>query len=326
MTTAAPDRVQLPASAHFRAIGTRVELHVTDTGSLASALWIARELLDDLDAVASRFRIDSEVCAIARIDHGPRTSTAISPTLADHVRAAVHAAMLTGGLVDPTVGHAVESSGYDADIDLVQRRTTATDGWFARVPGWQSLRVDSNAGWLELPRGTLLDLGATAKAHAADVIARELTSTLSGGFLVNLGGDIAVSGEVPEGGWSVGVERADGTVTQTIALTDQAVATSSTQLRTWHVGHELRHHIVDPRTGRTAPSVWAQVTCVGATALEANAASTAAVILGEDAPAWLTAHGVAARLDRPDGSAVRTAGWPAFADTTRELASKGASS
>jgi thiamine biosynthesis lipoprotein len=284
-------------------------------------VWVAREVLDELDAVASRFRTDSEVCAIARMDHGPRTSTAISATLADHVRAAVHAAMLTGGLVDPTVGHAVESSGYDADIDLVQRRTTAAAGWVAPVPGWQSLRVDANAGWLEVPRGTLLDLGATAKAHAADVIARELAATLPGGFLVNLGGDMAVSGETPEGGWSIGVERADRTVAQTIAVTDQAVATSSTQLRTWHVGRELRHHIVDPRTGRTAPAVWAQVTCIGATALEANAASTSAIVLGEDAPAWLTAHGIAARLDGVDGRALRTVSWPAFADPATQLAS-----
>ncbi len=320
MTTAAPDRILLPASARFRAVGTHVELHVTDATSLPSALWIGREVLDDLDVTASRFRIDSEVCAIARIDTGPRTSTAISATLADHLHAAIHAAMLTGGLVDPTVGHAVEASGYDADIDLVQRRTTAASGWAGPVHGWQSVRLDANALRLDLPRGTLLDLGATAKAHAADVIARSLAATLPGGFLVNLGGDIAVSGAAPEGGWSVGVERADRTVSQTISLTDQAVATSSTQLRTWHVGHELRHHIVDPRTGRTAPAVWAQVTCVGSTALEANAASTAAIVLGEDAPAWLAAHGVPARLDRPDGAALRTPGWPAFDSPATEPA------
>jgi thiamine biosynthesis lipoprotein len=109
----------------------------------------------------------------------------------------------------------------------------------------------------------------------------------------------------------VGVEDAEGQVVQVLALrVGQAVATSSTRLRTWVAPDGgTRHHIIDPRTGSTAAATWAQATCVGATALEANAASTAAVVLGEDAPAWLEANGVPARLDDGD-RVVTTAGWP----------------
>jgi thiamine biosynthesis lipoprotein len=163
---------------------------------------------------------------------------------------------------------------------------------------------------VSVPRGTVLDFGATAKAHAADGIARLLAGTLPGGFLVNLGGDIATAGPAPDGGWRVGVEAADGSVRQVVVITDQGVATSSTQLRRWTTGTGSAHHIVDPRTGRTASSVWAQVTCIAASALEANTASTAAVVLGVEAPAWLARKGVAARLDRPDGTVVFTPGWP----------------
>ena len=169
-----------------------------------------------------------------------------------------------------------------------------------------------------MPRGCLLDLGASAKAHAADVVADRLAAHLPGGFLVNLGGDIALSGDTPLDGWSIAVERPDapdghvGPPRQVVVLASgQAIATSSTRLRTWPgADGEARHHIVDPRTGRTAPAHWAQVTCVAATALEANAASTAAVVLGADAPDWLTAHGIPARLERVDGSVVHTPGWP----------------
>ena len=163
-----------------------------------------------------------------------------------------------------------------------------------------------------VPAGCLLDLGATAKAHAADVLADRLATRLPGGFLVDLGGDIAVGGPPPEGGWRVGVEDADEHVVQVLALhPGQAVATSSTRLRTWTAADgTTRHHVVDPRTGVTAAATWAQVTVVAASALEANAASTAAVVLGPEAPAWLGTTGLPARLDTGT-DVVTTPGWPA---------------
>ena len=156
----------------------------------------------------------------------------------------------------------------------------------------------------------MLDLGATAKAYAADLIAARLARQLRGGFLVNLGGDIAVSGLLPVGGWDIGVEDEHGVVRQVVVSTGQAVATSSTHHRTWTSAGEKRHHIVDPRTGRTASVAWAQVTCAGVSAVEANAASAAAIILGPAAPKWLAGQGIPARLDSDIGRPVVTPGWP----------------
>ena len=302
----------------FRAIGTSVRLLTTDPRSLAPATDVLRDHLDALDLAASRFRPDSEVSRLAAAAaEGPARRYA-SPELAGAVRAALHAARITSGLVDPTVGSAVVASGYDADIDVVRGRrgpsgtpTTTPGGDRSSVPGWRSVTIDPD-GLLTVPQGCLLDLGATAKAQAADVVAARLAARLPGGFLVNLGGDIALSGENPPGGWCIAVEGSSPAARELVGLSSgQAVATSSTRLRTWRgPGGERRHHIVDPRTGRTAPARWAEVTCVGATALEANAASTAAVVLGADAPDWLTAHGIPARLERLDGSVVHTPGWP----------------
>jgi len=98
-------------------------------------------------------------------------------------------------------------------------------------------------------------------------------------------------------------------VTQVVVSTGQAITSSSTRLRTWIRDGEQRHHIVDPRTGRSPDPVWTQVSCAGATAVEANAASTAALVLGRDAPA-LEAHGIPARLEPPAGPTVTTTGWP----------------
>ncbi len=300
--------------AEFRAIGTTVRLLTTDPRALAPATDLLRRHLEALDLAASRFRVDSEVCRLAvAAGDGPAHLQA-SPILAGSVRAALHAARITHGLVDPTVGAAVVVSGYDADIDVVRGRPgpsgTATSAGVA-VPGWRSVTIDAD-GLLSVPRGCLLDLGASAKAHAADVAAARMAARLPGGFLVNLGGDIALSGDTPRDGWSIAVDGSTAPGREVVALVSgQAIATSSTRLRSWPgADGERRHHIVDPRTGRTAPALWAEVTCVAATALEANAASTAAVVLGADAPDWLAAHGIAARLEHLDGRAVHTPGWP----------------
>jgi thiamine biosynthesis lipoprotein len=299
-----------PFSASFEAIGTTNRILTTVASSLPAAVDVARGHLADLDKAVSRFRDDSEVSQLARLAAKADAWYFGSPLFIDHLDAARHAARISGGLVDFTVGSAVIASGYDTDLEVVRQRTAFTlPAAPVRGPGWASV-LRGGAGRISTPRGTVLDFGATAKAHAADTIAALLAAGLPGGFLVNLGGDIATSGSAPAGGWRVGVEAAYGGIRQVVSITGQGVATSSTQLRRWQTDAGTVHHIVDPRTGRTAPSVWAHVTCIAANALEANTASTAAVVLGETAPAWLAAHGVAARLERPDGTAVFTPGWP----------------
>ncbi len=315
MTPSPPAGASATGSSTFSAIGTTNRLLTTDPGVIADAVLVAQDHLAELDAAASRFREDSEVSRLAaRAAHGPAWAFA-SPVLAAYLRAGLRAAELTDGLVDPTVGAAVVASGYDADMDLVRARGGRVgDAAPAPIPGWRSVTLEDATDRVSVPQGCLLDLGASAKGQAADTIARLLAERLPGGFLVSLGGDIAVSGEIPEGGWRVGVEDADGHVVQVVTSTGQAIATSSTRLRTWAADDGVRHHIVDPRTGRTAPAVWAQVTCAGASALEANAASTAAVVLGAEAPAWLAARGIPARLDGVDGTVHLVAGWPEPAD------------
>lgn len=303
----------MTAASRFRSIGTTCQILATDPAALPPALVIAREQLEDLDRAASRFRADSEVCRLAEL---ARTATVIAPVsavLADYLGAALDMARLTDGLVDPTVGSAVVAAGYDADLDEIRARTAyaPTAAHAVTVPGWRSVTLDTANLQVRLPAGCLIDVGSTAKAHAADRIAALLAARLPGGFLVNLGGDIAVSGVAPQGGWRIGVEAADGSILQVIVSTGQAVTTSSTRLRTWTLqGESTGHHILDPRTGRTAATIWAQVTCVAANALEANAASTAAIILGLDAPDWLQRNGIPARLDGIDGTMVTTPGWP----------------
>jgi FAD:protein FMN transferase len=70
------------------------------------------------------------------------------------------------------------------------------------------------------------------------------------------------------------------------------------------------HHILDPGTGCPAPVYWAAVSVAGATCVDANIASTAAMIRGRPAARWLEDMRMPARLVRPHGAVACTAGWP----------------
>jgi thiamine biosynthesis lipoprotein len=312
------------ASTTFSAIGTDITVMSTRPDELTDAECLVRTRLGALDRVASRFRRDSELSRLnkrsadlAKTDPAGRLEATITGLLADCLAAAMAAQHLTDGLVCAALGVELAAAGYDDDIAVVQaRRQVAgydgplTAGTAAQPGRGRQWSFDSQHGLLTLPAGAHLDLGASAKAWAADSIADDLSGA-SGGFLVNLGGDIAVAGEPPEAGWAIGVEDWTGELLQVVSSTGQAVATSSTRVRTWLRDGERRHHIIDPATGRSACTRWAQVSCAGPNALRANAAATASIILDAAAPAWLRDRGVPACLVAHDRTIVTTPGWPA---------------
>lgn len=309
------------AAASFSAIGTTATVVCTDARELPGAVFLAQSRLGEIDRAASRFRDDSEIATIntrsaaaAQAGRTERLSSPVSTTLGRCLRAAVRTERLTAGLVNPCLGAALVACGYDADLEAVRTRGDRATGPIPIAPVRHELVFDESQWCVRIVAGTLIDLGASAKAWAADLIAAELAATGTGGFLIDLGGDIAVSGPPPSSGWAIGVRDWNGVVAQTVRSSGQAFATSSTRLRTW-VQHGIpRHHILDPRTGHPARSRWAQVTCAGPDTVQANAASTAAIILDDQAPRWLSERHVPALLMTGDGDVVTTSGWPGSDD------------
>ena len=273
-------------SARWRALGVDCEVVVRDATQLRAAEAVVRDQLDELDATASRFR-DSE---LTRLRPGRQR---VGTLLAQLVRVALDAAGATDGLVDPTLGRAVRAAGYDRTFADV-----AADGP-AVAPGptgrWRDVRLDGDL--LDLP-DVELDLGATAKAWAADRAARAIGAEC----VVSLGGDVAAVGR-----WPIAVGD-PGDRTEVVEV-EGGLATSSTVRRSWRRGGVGQHHVVDPRTGRPAEPRWRTVSVAARSCVEANTASTAAVVLGDDAPGWLA--DVPARLVGRDGLVVRTGGWAA---------------
>jgi thiamine biosynthesis lipoprotein len=222
---------------------------------------------------------------------------------------------MTNGASDPTVGEAVRILGYDADFAALPSDRPGPRVVIGRVPGWQGIRLDARASTVTIPRGVSLDLGSIGKAYASDLAAEEAFAAVGGGVLVSLGGDIATAGAAPAGGWRVHCSDDSSTDPaspgEVVSLTEGAIATSSTTVRRWTAGGVQRHHIIDPATSLPAAGPWRTATVAAATCVDANAASTAAIVLGREAPEWLRQAGLAARLVGHDGSVVRVAEWPA---------------
>ena len=306
-----------PAGAGWTALGCWVHLVVTDRAALDPARSMLAADLADLDAACSRFRADSELVALDRAQGRP---VRLSPLLANAVAVALRAAELTDGDVDPTVGEAIVAAGYDRDFSLVPPDGPALNLVVKAVPGWRQVRLDPASRTLAMPAAVRLDLGATAKAWAADRAAARIAAELGGGVLVGLGGDIAVAGQAPPGGWRIRVQDVTGRPedvpdgpSTVVAITSGGLATSSTTARRWRRGGNVLHHILDPRTGLPPAPVWRTISVTAATCADANAASTAAIIRGTQAPGWLAATGLPARLVDVGGRVETVAGWPAEA-------------
>ncbi len=313
MAAAARTRA-LPGHARWTALGTSAVLRCAEPAQLARARAAVESELATIDAACSRFRADSE---LSRANERAGRPVRVSPVLAEAVQLALEAAALTGGAVDPTVGKTLELCGYDRDWQLLPAaREEPPPVPALRVrAGWHAVELEQSSGTLRIPAGVSLDLGATAKAWAADRAAAAAHARVGCGVLLSLGGDIACAGESPSEGWRVRVtddHRAGAEEPgQTISIRSGGLASSSTTVRRWsHAGHTM-HHIIDPTTGVPASGPWRAVSVAAADCAQANIASTAALVKGSGAVMWLHELALPARLHGRDGS-VRTLGdWPA---------------
>lgn len=301
----------------FAVWSTTATLSVTDPATLDAAAACVNDVIAEVDTACSRFRDDSEISRLLRRPGHPAT---LSPVLNAALAHSLRVASATGYLVDPTVAAAVIAAGYDRDIAAVRERGMKGAPWnsgsgaSAAAPGAWRLRHDPGAAELTIPAGIGIDLGATAKAFATDRAAARIAELLGGGVLVGLGGDIAVAGESPDGGWRISVSddhRGTALPYQTVSITAGGLATSSTTVRRWPTATGWKHHIIDPRTGTNPPAYWRTASVAAASCVDANAAATAAIIMGEDAPQWLAGRDLPALLVDMRGVVTAVAGWPA---------------
>jgi thiamine biosynthesis lipoprotein len=328
-----PARRERFGEARWETWSTSVVLRLTDPRHLRPARAMVERELDAIDRACSRFRSDSE---IARVNASAGRAVHVSPLLAEALALALRAALLTDGDVDPTIGSALTLAGYDRDWRLLESPGTESEeasaprGRRPAIPmrvlartvcGWRNLTFDPAGRTVLVPAGFTIDLGATAKAWAADRAAQAAAQVAGCGALVGIGGDIATSGGAPAHGWAVRVtddHRSDHHAPgQTVAIHSGGLATSSTLVRRWRHRGRTMHHIIDPATGAPACETWNTVSVAAASCADANIATTAALIRASAAPAWLARLGVPARLVSHTGRVYTIGAWPADAPRTR---------
>ncbi|MEV0401130.1 FAD:protein FMN transferase [Actinoallomurus sp. NPDC050550] len=357
--------------------GGSATVAVTEPDRLAVARAAVDRVIRDVDAACSAYRDDSD---LARVNAGSGYAVRVSTTFLEVLQAALRAAELTGGLVDPTaVGRSAGAVGLSVGTEITRPndvaafrtgtetgrsprtedaspnnapafRTNTETGQSAGTedtrpndiaafragaeagrsrlgPGfavptgkdWRSIEIIPASTTVSVPRGLTLDFGAVGKAFAADRAAAEASAAAGCGVLVALAGDIAVAGPVPVNGWPVRVAddhrlRSDGGLPPGQDITLRApggLATSSLAVRTRRMADgRTVTHIVDPRTGMPVRGPWRTVSVSAGTCVDANTASTAALVRGHGAGGWLARHGLPSRLVHADGWVHTIVGWP----------------
>jgi len=301
--------------------GLNAAMTVEDGHQIEVARSIVDSVLADVELACSRFRPDSEVMRLAR---SGAKNTAISSTLALLIEGALQAARDSDGDVDPLLGGELVNLGYDRDFAQLPETTLKGVSITQRPLRpilWPHIQLDGTR--LTLPAGTALDLGATAKAMAADWAAARVADQLGTSVLVSLGGDIATAGSAKEH-WQVLVQDTDTDPWQEVCLQSGfAVATSSTSKRRWSHRGLAMHHILDPAFGLPAHPVHSSITVAAPTCLAANTYTTAGIVRGGKALDWLESLNLPARLVSLDGTVQHTSRWPAPTHDPRSVSAHG---
>jgi thiamine biosynthesis lipoprotein len=277
----------------WRAVGTTCAAAVTagphDESEARWALGAAQGEVAACERELSRFDPASD---LSRLNAAGGRWTPIGRRLLEALDLALRAREETGGRFDPTVLPALAAAGYDRSFELLEEREARwADDWRAGT----AIELDMRNGRGRLERGTSVDLGGIGKGYAAGraLAAMLAASPIIAGGLVDLGGDIAVRGESPEGGpWLVAIAdpRRAGETLAVLALDEGGVATSGRDARRFGPARSL-HHLIDPETGESALAGPLTVTVVAPDPVTAEIHATTLAIAG---PGEAEAH-VAAR-------------------------------
>ncbi|HLF40676.1 MAG TPA: FAD:protein FMN transferase [Acidimicrobiia bacterium] len=288
----------------FRAMGSAA--HVIVVGGAADLAATAVDRLADLEARWSRFLPDSELSRLNRIGGG---LVVVSPETYLAVELAVRAWRTTGGLYDPTILPALVGAGYDRSFEQLTGAPNGSPPPPAAGPaaGCGAIELLPALGGVVLPADVSLDLGGIGKGLAADLVVTDLMASGAAGACVNLGGDLRLAGVAPtDDGWVIGIEDPwdPGSDRCRVTLTSGAVATSTTAKRRWHAGGEEKHHLIDPRTGRSARSGVCAATVVAGEAWRAEVLAKACLLDPAAAGELLAASAAAGLLLTDEAEAI----------------------
>jgi FAD:protein FMN transferase len=286
--------------------------HITIVGGTVGLVESARDRLDDLEARWSRFIPSSE---ISRLNHAGGLPCHVSAETRLLVRRALDGYAATAGRFDPTLLGAILRAGYVESFDRRPSRPRAS-GSTLRT-GAHRIEIDETAGTVRIPVGVGFDPGGIGKGLAADLVSADLMDQGATGASVNVGGDLRVRGDAPDGeAWKIAIDDPWGRSEPIarIRLREGAVATSSRLRRRWvRADGAVQHHLLDPDTGTSARTPVLASTVVAAAGWQAEALSKAVFLDARRGMELVNARGAAALVVLPDGN-LATRGWSGLTD------------
>jgi thiamine biosynthesis lipoprotein len=255
-------------------MGSAAEVHVV--GDADGLVALARRRIEDLEARWSRFLPTSE---ISRLNASAETPVPVSPETYELIERALDAWRMTEGRFDPTVLGDVLRAGYVTSFEHLPTAAPTPTSGLRR--GAEHIELDATTGSVCLPAGVGFDPGGIGKGLAADLVVAELLAWGADGACVNLGGDLRVAGDAPEGSWVVAIEHPwRPGPTARVYLRDGGVATSSRTRRRWATATGAAHHLIDPTRGEPADVGVLTASAVAAAGWQAEAFAKAAFVAG----------------------------------------------
>lgn len=277
-----------PVEHSFFAMNTYITMQASGVESEA-VLREAEELILRLENQLSVTDEDSEIYAV---NHSEGQSVPISPDTEELLSFALSMAEETGGALDPTVYPVLTAWGFTTE----ERRVPTQSEIDALLPLVDYKRIRLSEGWLTVPQGAAMDLGAVAKGYTGDRVAAFLKEQGVTSALINLGGNVQAVGGKPDGSlWRIGVRDPFSEQNLGVLEVEDCAVVTSGGYQNYFIGEDgtVYWHILDPETGYPAQSGLASVTVVAPEGKQCDALSTALFVMGpEDAlDYWRTAGG-----------------------------------
>jgi thiamine biosynthesis lipoprotein len=237
----------------------RVELWHDDATVARAAMSAVMDEMHRIDASMSPYKPDSELSRINR--EAAQKPVPISQEMFNLIARSIEFSKLSGGAFDITFS----SVGYLYDY---REHVKPTDEQIAKaLPGinYRHLQLDPKARTIQYARpGVRIDLGGIAKGYAADNCIAILKGRGITNAIVTAGGDSRLLGDRRGRPWNVGIRdpRKRGEVVAVLPLADVAISTSGDYERFFEDDGVRYHHIINPKTGKSATGV-RSVTIIG---------------------------------------------------------------
>lgn len=230
----------------------RVDLWHDDAATAHAAMAAVMDEMHRIDRAMSPYKEDSELSRINR--EAADKTLIISQEMADILARSIEFSVLSDGAFDVTFS----SVGYLYDY---RRQVKPSDAQIATALAginYRHLLLDRSKRTLHFARpGVRIDLGGIAKGWAVDCSIEILKARGIAHASVTAGGDTRLLGDRRGRPWNVGIRdpRQQGKVAVVLPLSDTAISTSGDYERFFEVDGVRHHHIINPKTGKSASGV-----------------------------------------------------------------------